>query len=52
MKTQYQYGIYIGRFQRFHLGHLPTLNLALDKAEQVILILGSHRVAADTRNPW
>lgn len=52
MKTQYQYGIYIGRFQPFHLGHLRTLNLALEKAEQVILILGSHRVAADTRNPW
>ena len=52
MKTQYQYGIYIGRFQPFHLGHLRTLNLALEKTEQVILILGSHRVAADTRNPW
>ena len=52
MQTQYQYGIYIGRFQPFHLGHLRTLNLALQKAEQVILILGSYRVAADTRNPW
>jgi bifunctional NMN adenylyltransferase/nudix hydrolase len=52
MQTQYQYGIYIGRFQPFHLGHLRTLNLALQKAEEVILILGSYRVAADTRNPW
>ncbi|MBE9196087.1 bifunctional nicotinamide-nucleotide adenylyltransferase/Nudix hydroxylase [Synechocystis sp. LEGE 06083] len=52
MKTKYKYGIYIGRFQPFHLGHLRTLKLALEKAEQVILILGSHRVAADTRNPW
>ncbi len=52
MKNQYQYGIYIGRFQPFHLGHLRTLNLALEKTKQVILILGSHRVAADTRNPW
>jgi len=52
MKTQYQYGIYIGRFQPFHLGHLRTLNRALETAAQVILILGSHRVAADTRNPW
>jgi bifunctional NMN adenylyltransferase/nudix hydrolase len=52
MKKEYQFGIYIGRFQPFHLGHLKTLKLALAKAEQVILILGSHRVAADIRNPW
>lgn len=52
MTTEYQFGIYIGRFQPFHLGHLRTLQLALDQAEQVILILGSHRVAADIKNPW
>ncbi len=52
MTKEYQFGIYIGRFQPFHLGHLETLKLALAKAEQVILILGSHRVAADIRNPW
>ncbi len=52
MTREYQFGIYIGRFQPFHLGHLQTLKLALERAEQVILILGSHRVAADIRNPW
>jgi bifunctional NMN adenylyltransferase/nudix hydrolase len=52
MTKEYQFGIYIGRFQPFHLGHLETLKLALAKTEQVILILGSHRVAADIRNPW
>jgi bifunctional NMN adenylyltransferase/nudix hydrolase len=49
---EYQFGIYIGRFQPFHLGHLHTIRLALDRAEEVILILGSHRVAPDIRNPW
>ncbi len=52
MKKEYQHGIYIGRFQPFHLGHLQTLKLALEKAEHVILIIGSHRVATDIRNPW
>jgi bifunctional NMN adenylyltransferase/nudix hydrolase len=52
MKSEYQFGIYIGRFQPFHLGHLRSLKLALERAEQVILILGSHRAAADVRNPW
>ena len=49
---EYQFGIYIGRFQPFHLGHLHTIRLALDQAEEVILILGSHQVAPDIRNPW
>lgn len=52
MTKEYRFGIYIGRFQPFHLGHLQTLKLALDKAEQIILILGSHRAAPDIRNPW
>jgi bifunctional NMN adenylyltransferase/nudix hydrolase len=52
MTKEYRFGVYIGRFQPFHLGHLQTLKLALEKAEQIILILGSHRAAPDTRNPW
>lgn len=52
MTKEYQFGIYIGRFQPFHLGHLQTLRLTLEKAEQTILILGSHRAAPDIRNPW
>jgi bifunctional NMN adenylyltransferase/nudix hydrolase len=52
MSKQYQYAIYIGRFQPFHLGHLRTLRLALDKAQQVLLVLGSHQMAANPRNPW
>lgn len=49
---QFQFGIYIGRFQPLHLGHLQTIKLALEQTEQVILILGSDRVAPDIRNPW
>ena len=52
MTTQYQYGIYIGRFQPLHIGHLQTLKTALEQSQQVIVILGSHRVAPDIRNPW
>ncbi len=52
MTKKYQFGIYIGRFQPFHFGHLQTVKLGLDQAENLIIILGSHRVAPDTRNPW
>jgi bifunctional NMN adenylyltransferase/nudix hydrolase len=52
MKQEFQYGVYIGRFQPFHLGHWRTIELALTKVGKLIIILGSHRIASDTRNPW
>ncbi len=52
MTIQYDYGIYIGRFQPFHVGHLQTLHMALEQSKQVILVLGSHRAAPNIRNPW
>ena len=41
---KYQFGIYIGRFQPLHLGHLQTIKFALEQTEQLILILGSDRI--------
>jgi bifunctional NMN adenylyltransferase/nudix hydrolase len=52
MAKKYKFCIYIGRFQPFHLGHLETVKLALEKAEQLIIILGSHMVAPNIKNPW
>lgn len=44
--------VLIGRFQPFHLGHLQLAQAALAKAERLLLLLGSHQCAPDTRNPW
>ena len=52
MNKEYQFGIYIGRFQPCHNGHWQTIELALNKVEKLIIVLGSHRVAMDIRNPW
>jgi bifunctional NMN adenylyltransferase/nudix hydrolase len=52
MANKYRFGVYIGRFQPFHIGHLKTVKLALEHSDQLILILGSHRTAPDIRNPW
>jgi bifunctional NMN adenylyltransferase/nudix hydrolase len=52
MAKEYQFGIYIGRFQPCHAGHLRTVELALAKVEQLVIVLGSHRIASDIRNPW
>ena len=52
MNYEYDYCVYIGRFQPFHLGHFETVRVALEKAETVLIFLGSHQIASDTKNPW
>ncbi len=49
---EYRFAIVVGRFQPFHLAHRKLLDLAYTQAEQVILALGSHRVAPTIKNPW
>lgn len=44
--------VLIGRFQPFHQGHLRLVEAALDRADRLVILLGSHRCAPDTRNPW
>ena len=48
----FEYCLYIGRFQPFHNGHYELLKEAFNQAENVIIAIGSHNLAPDTRNPW
>ncbi|BAC89601.1 bifunctional nicotinamide-nucleotide adenylyltransferase/Nudix hydroxylase [Gloeobacter violaceus] len=52
MRKKYDYCIYIGRFQPFHLGHLQTVRIALEEASELIIVIGSHRTAPNIKNPW
>ena len=45
-------GLFIGRFQPFHLGHLRTLKFALDKSEVLIIAVGSAQKSYELRNPF
>lgn len=46
-------GIYAGRFQPFHLGHLNSLNHILSKAEETfVLICSKSENHIDDRNPF
>ncbi|SOC26752.1 bifunctional nicotinamide-nucleotide adenylyltransferase/Nudix hydroxylase [Thalassospira xiamenensis] len=51
-QPEYDFGVYIGRFQPFHNGHLHCLMTALDKCKHVILLIGSAKRARSTRNPF
>ncbi|HQV22380.1 MAG: bifunctional nicotinamide-nucleotide adenylyltransferase/Nudix hydroxylase [Moraxellaceae bacterium] len=44
--------VFIGRFQPFHVGHLRVLKQALAQSAQVIVLIGSAKQARNTRNPF
>jgi nicotinamide-nucleotide adenylyltransferase len=45
-------GLFIGRFQPFHKGHLATVKFALGKVEQLVIVVGSAQKSHEPRNPF
>ncbi|ALH96521.1 nicotinate-nicotinamide nucleotide adenylyltransferase [Acinetobacter equi] len=52
MKYTFDYLVFIGRFQPFHLAHLQTVKIALEKSQFVILALGSAQLERNIKNPF
>lgn len=48
MKT----GLYIGRFQPFHLGHLSAIKQALGQVDKLIIAIGSSQYDHTDTNPF
>lgn len=51
---QFDYLVFIGRFQPFHLGHKSVIDQALTLAKDVIILIGSANLPAVrvTALPW
>ena len=45
-------GLFIGRFQPFHKGHLATVKFALERVDQLIIVVGSAQKSHEFRNPF
>jgi nicotinamide-nucleotide adenylyltransferase len=45
-------GIFVGRFQPFHLGHMATIKFALEKVEELVIVIGSAQISHEMRNPF
>ena len=45
-------GIFVGRFQPFHLGHIATIKFALEKVEELVIVIGSAQISHEMRNPF
>jgi nicotinamide-nucleotide adenylyltransferase len=51
MKQQ-ESGIFIGRFQPFHLGHLSTVKFALEQVRHLYIVVGSSQKSHELKNPF
>lgn len=52
MQREYDFAVFIGRFQPFHSGHLRVIRSGLEQAERLILLVGSAWQPRNPRNPW
>lgn len=48
----FDYLVFIGRFEPFHNGHAAVLRLALGRARKVVVLVGSADTPRTIRNPW
>lgn len=44
--------VFIGRFQPFHFGHRDVIDKALDRAKEVVVVIGSSFQARSIKNPF
>lgn len=51
-KKEYDYLVFIGRFQPFHNGHKHVIDTALKLANNVIVLVGSANSSRNARNPF
>ena len=45
-------GLFVGRFQPFHLGHLKAIEWILERCENVTVVIGSSQESFTERNPF
>jgi nicotinamide-nucleotide adenylyltransferase len=45
-------GLFIGRFQPFHKGHLATVKFALGKVDMLVIVVGSAQKSHEQKNPF
>lgn len=52
MNYLFDYLVFIGRFQPFHLAHMQTIKIALKQCQTIILALGSAQNERNIKNPF
>lgn len=45
-------GLYVGRFQPFHLGHLDAIRYVLKRVDELVVVIGSAQYSHNSKNPF
>jgi nicotinamide-nucleotide adenylyltransferase len=45
-------GLYVGRFQPFHLGHLAAIKDILEEVDELVIVVGSAQYSHNLENPF
>jgi nicotinamide-nucleotide adenylyltransferase len=45
-------GLYVGRFQPFHIGHIESIKVILQEIEELVIVIGSAQYSHDIINPF
>jgi nicotinamide-nucleotide adenylyltransferase len=45
-------GLYVGRFQPFHMGHLDAIKYVLDQVDELVIVIGSAQYSHNSSNPF
>jgi len=45
-------GLYVGRFQPFHLGHLGAVKTVLKEVDEIVIVIGSAQYSHNSNNPF
>jgi nicotinamide-nucleotide adenylyltransferase len=45
-------GLYVGRFQPFHMGHLDAIKYALKEVDELVIVIGSAQYSHTANNPF
>lgn len=45
-------GLYVGRFQPFHLGHLEAIKEVLEEVDELVIVIGSAQYSHNLSNPF
>jgi nicotinamide-nucleotide adenylyltransferase len=45
-------GLYVGRFQPFHLGHLGAIKAVLKEVDELVIVIGSAQYSHNSNNPF
>lgn len=52
MNLMVQRGLYVGRFQPFHLGHLGAIRDILKEVDELVIVIGSAQYSHNLNNPF